>query len=393
MSAEFDAMRRKVRFLLPWVAVSRKSDLYKQNPEGPRDECWSPAARSFNDGYRCRSLKMTKERVQVPYYSTHAIEQLEKAIATVRKDMPGINAMHSVAVRLLRESAKFALPNCAELIDMTQIRQVHVDMARLPYPVVALESTWLLPDGQGGDKSQGLRSSRRIALCMTLTPEIADLLPDTQEFLKEEQGGVLVLPVCWEDATNRWRLPLGGVFVPHRNEVSDYVPNEAGPVLRRVANGLVDAGLPLRQLKTFRVSPFIFLPEAFEHAAHHETCEQLAARIMDDARDEVAMMLQTCAVLNCSNVSMPEINAPKMLNKKREAKGKPPFFSYRVLQLEAPVARAGKERAGHHASPLGHLRRGHIRRLQGRTVWVRPALVNLSESAEVIPKDYALRSL
>lgn len=337
---------------------------------------------------------MTRERIQPLNYSTHAIEQLDAASANVRRDMPVVREMHRVVASLLRESVKFVLPNRAELIDMTEIRQAHVDMARLPYPVVALESTWFLPDGEGGDKSEGLRSSRRIALCMTLTPELTERFPDTRMYLKEEQGGVLVLPLSWEDASNRWILPLGGVFVPHQNEVSDYVPGEVGPITRMVSDHFIEAGVPLRQLKAFKVSPFILLPEVFERAAQRKTFEQIAAQVMKDTRDEVTMLLQTCVVLNCSNVTAPEIAAPKMLNKKRTSKGKPPFFNYRVLQVDAPRAGGGAEGGGgSHASPRGHLRRGHIRRLEERTVWVRPALVNPSATGEMIHKDYSVRPL
>ena len=47
-----------------------------------------------------------------------------------------------------------------------------------------------------------------------------------------------------------------------------------------------------------------------------------------------------------TNVTVPEIAAPKMLNKKRVAKGKQPFFSYRVLQIEAPRGESDRRRWG-----------------------------------------------
>ena len=93
-----------------------------------------------------------------------------------------------------------------------------------------------------------------------------------------------------------------------------------------------------------------------------------------------------------TNVTVPEITAPKMLNKKRVAKGKQPFFSYRVLQIQAPRGVRAVAGGGGHAAPRAHLRRGHIRRLEERTVWVRPAMVNLGASAVLgaVGKDYAL---
>ena len=91
----------------------------------------------------------TEERVKPLNYCTQAIEQLESGMRTVRKDMPGILHAHHVLVRLLRESVKFILPNCAELVDMGEIRQAHLDLARLPFPVVALESPWVFVGNEG----------------------------------------------------------------------------------------------------------------------------------------------------------------------------------------------------------------------------------------------------
>lgn len=64
----------------------------------------------------------TEERVKPLNYCMQAIEQLESGMRTVRKDMPGILHAHHVLVRLLRESVKFILPKCAELVDMGEIR-------------------------------------------------------------------------------------------------------------------------------------------------------------------------------------------------------------------------------------------------------------------------------
>lgn len=332
------------------------------------------------------------EKIRPLHYCVNAIEQLEAAIPTIRKDMPGIRSAHHLLVDLLRESVKFLLPNRAELIDMTELRQAHVDMARLPYPVVALESTWFLPDGEGSDKTSGIRSSRRIALCATMTAELAQRLPDAAEFLRDEHGGVLVIPLYWDDAMARWRPPMGGVFVPYLNEVSQYVPGEACEITRMVSEPFIELGLPMRQLKQFRVMPFVLLPEMVEFALEHQSRERVVASILQDAREELSMMIQTGVVLNCSNVTMPEVKAPKMLNSKRASKGKQPFFNYRVLQVEAPKASISSGGGGgQHASPQGHLRRGHIRRLENRTVWVRPALVNPSTTGEMIHKDYAVR--
>lgn len=227
---------------------------------------------------------------------------------------------------------------------------------------------------------------------MTMRAEVARWLPDTHCFLKEAGGGVVVIPVYWDDRTAEWNLPLGGAFVPYENEVSDYVPGEASLTSRLQIAPYLEAGLPPRKLRQFRVAPFILMAEMHMNAVGSSSVAEVMARILRDTSDEVSMLLQTGVVLNCANVTTAEIAAPKMLNKKRKAKGKTPFFSYRVLQVIAPRESNGSGGGGRHASPRAHLRRGHIRRLEEKTVWVRPAMVNPGAGASVgtVQKEYAI---
>ncbi len=330
-----------------------------------------------------------EERIQALRYSTHVIEQLQSEIRTVRKDMPGIQHAHHVQIKLLRESVKFILPNCAELVDMGELRQAHLDLARLPFPVVALESPWVFVGNEGEDKPGCRRSTKRIALCIAMGPELAEMLPDTERFLEEEHGGVVVYSLYWNDATSRWVLPMGGLFVPHENEVAAYSPGEA-TLLERLSNdSLLEADPANTKPRKFNIAPTVLMPEKFGHFCEELGLEQTLACIVRETRDEVTAYLQASVMLNCANVRIADVAAPNLLNKKRKAKGKPPFFNYHVLQVEAP--RSGSVGAGgHHASPRGHLRRGHIRRLQDRMVWVRPAFVNPSATGEMIHKDYSL---
>jgi hypothetical protein len=328
--------------------------------------------------------------VQPLNYATHAIEQLSSDRQRAILTNPELGALYDTVIELLSESIKFILPNCAELIDMSELRQAHVDMARLPYPVVAFEATWGLPQGPPSNTLTGERSTRRIALCMTLTAELALRVPGAEAFLDEAGGGVLVIPIGWNDAHGCWKMPLGGVFVPHQNEVADYVPGETCLLTRMTSERIVDAGVPVNQLKTLRVLPFNLIPSVVRAGAGYSE-ERIAAMVIGDARDEIAMLLQACVVLNCSNVQAATLTAPVALNRKRVAKGKQPFFDYRVLQVGAPRGRSDQVTGRHHASPLSHLRRGHIRRLEGKTVWVRPTVVNPGGEAAT-PKAYAVRT-
>ncbi len=63
----------------------------------------------------------------------------------------------------------------------------------------------------------------------------------------------------------------------------------------------------------------------------------------------------------------------------------------KVLPLSDERREAGEGVAGgNHASPRMHLRRGHLRRLENKVIWVRPAMVNAGSNAGAVLKDYAV---
>lgn len=105
------------------------------------------------------------------------------------------------------------------------------------------------------------------------------------------------------------------------------------------------------------------------------------------------MMIQACSVLNCDNIIAPDIKADKVMNRTRISNGKEPFFSYKVLQLNSdaqpPNNGAGKILNGH-ASPRMHLRRGHLRRLENKTIWIRHTMVNAGSKLGAVVKDYKI---
>lgn len=110
-----------------------------------------------------------------------------------------------------------------------------------------------------------------------------------------------------------------------------------------------------------------------------------------EAANAIMGVARAIEVFSCCNVATVEHKPPAFINKKRIAKGKVPFFSYRTLHIkeEESDAKCGHT-TGSHASPRLHLRRGHIRRLQdGRRTWVRATLVG-DKSKGFAAKDYAV---
>lgn len=98
--------------------------------------------------------------------------------------------------------------------------------------------------------------------------------------------------------------------------------------------------------------------------------------------------------LSARGTSQRKVEEPRKLNKKREAKGRQPLYSYKVLKVEgvSPSGRFRKE-GNVRSSPRLHWRRGHVRTLRsGAKVPVQAALVG-DPALGFADKDYILSNI
>jgi len=119
--------------------------------------------------------------------------------------------------------------------------------------------------------------------------------------------------------------------------------------------------------------------------------EQDSGQLDEQCRSVLDFSLQSMFVLSCSNVETVD-NAPsKMLNKMRAKQGKPLINSHKTLVIKSENTASNTNNGGTHASPRVHLRRGHIRRLPTKNVWVQPCVVG-DKSKGIVTKDYKWQS-
>lgn len=335
------------------------------------------------------------DHVQALNYCAHAIEDLRETESMFRSLAPkSAVALHRI-VEMLQSSVKFILPNCCNLVDPAEMRQAHLDLVRLPFPCIAFEAPWdKEEDGPEhiGDFKQ-TPATKRIALCWEAHSEFEILPGLNSEVLNAfPEGGVFILPIYWGPEQKQWTVTMGGSFIPYGGEIRDLAMDQQLPATRIAHAAKIQADQANQKGKEFRAEPFYVLPEFFEEAASvYGDREKAYAQIILDCHDETMVLIQACSVINCANVTTAEVPAPAALNKKRREKGKQPFFSYKVLQLTEDRKSSGQSGAkGQHNSPRMHLRRGHLRRLENKVVWVRPAMVNAESRSGVVLKDYAV---
>ncbi|HGO6075405.1 TPA: hypothetical protein ACK3Q6_008062 [Burkholderia cepacia] len=331
-------------------------------------------------------------------YCSDAIDDIRNTVKSTRSVMPYTSQHASVLVDLLQNAVKFILPNCAALIDDFTLRESHLELFRLPYPVVAFEATWE-KEGEAETMLNGYaqgKSSKRIALCWE-QEEAARYFKGYNPFpyldaAKASEvfrsGGVFVYPVYYDDKTRIWSFAAGGTFMPRDFLMT--AETKRMPASDIIKGALSEVGRFKKAAGEFRAEPFILMPELFEALViQGRDFDRALAQVALDSSDEVTAAVQACSVLNCANVRTSEVAPSRAANALRAAKGKRPFFTYKVLEVSADRGRGGSA-TGSHASPRMHLRRGHLRRLDGKVVWVRAAMVNAKSTDGVVAKDYSL---
>ncbi|MBR8186560.1 hypothetical protein C6Q14_27200 [Burkholderia ambifaria] len=330
-------------------------------------------------------------------YCTHAIEDLKETAKNARIGGLTVTASRlETVIQMLSAAPKFLLPNCAELIDTENVRETHLELLRLPYPVTVFEAPWRKDDVIPAATVAGVQeslSTRRIALCWEMTEDHVPVrglreIPLFREHYPE--GGVFIYPIYYSDELKSWNPGAGGTFVPREFRIPEgHAPTRMTQMMRDVKES---TGRLHRNAVEHFAEPFVLLHEMFDVivAESHGDVDAAFARLTYDANDEVHMAIQACAVLNCANIGTVDVHPKPAMNARRLATRRPPFFTYKVLQLTAGKPTSGGKGSGSHAAPRTHLRRGHIRRLEDRVTWVRPAVVNAGSERGVVAKDYRI---
>ena len=259
----------------------------------------------------------------------------------------------------LQGGVKFVIPDANMIFDGGDTTR-GMELVRLPYPVTVLEYE---VEGLIGDEQ--VCAPKRIALCISPSSPSLDaiegLFCDHQSELptRDDEDGIYI--VAMFELAGAW-------FVP---PVLSLVRSEPDPISnpRRTASNS-------RWAQRFRMLP---LPIEASLQSYSGTDKQITDELLQDVHDEVNAAVAFCKLMNCSNVHEQVIPAPRAINAARARKGKLPLFEYRTLVVD--VTAIPRDRSDSHAesseraSPRQHLRRGHIRRIADRVVWVNAAVV------------------
>jgi hypothetical protein len=276
-------------------------------------------------------------------YCAHAIEDLRRYSKhpECRPDVRGLCAM---LVAEIEQSVKFKMPDCGDLLgwqemnpprELGELIATYAQPFRLPYETIAIEYS--------------VRNNPNGAANFDASVVVAKQIGDA-------------ISISYAS-----RATVNGLKV--------WAPGDFGCSL------YADGGIGYGGL----------IPDAQAILDSLHTWEAKMARIGDEMGWEIRAVVQLVAALACRNVAQRVIHPSSAINKKRARSGKQPFYSYRILEIGEGDQAAESGAGGSHASPRVHLRRGHIRRLPDRNVWVNACVVG-NKAMGMVTKDYAFRS-
>jgi hypothetical protein len=291
-------------------------------------------------------------------YVSHAIDDLRKMIKEIGVQGSPIQKearpVLQLTIGLLQKSEKFLMPPDGLLLDFNDVQEKYRDLIRLPFPIVALEFP-TTPTRNGG-------STKGIVLAWSgglhLSP---DNLSDFDAFEKKEV--IAFTNFFYSERQKCWQ-PSPYVFWFHKDHLS-------------IENKKISKGFALSEMYGGLFSEMIEeMP-----LSRREFEEDMNLKFGMDA------LLEFVVTVNCENVVQETLLPSNVLNKKRVANAKEPFFSCKVLTI--PGGNFDESNGdGSHASPRIHLRRGHIRRLAtGKVTWVKHTIVGSAERG-VVDKTY-----
>jgi len=319
-------------------------------------------------------------------YAAQAERALRDAALEHAKRMPFDSKVLSGIAKGIGAAQHFALPDAGILFN-DRLRGLERQALRLPYPKITVEY-FMPPTDLPADTP--VYAPKRVALAEELRWDVLRGLmrklvrPESwnEEYAKRFPDDALLIMVTsvfisagvWFPAPLAWIIPS--------------VDWKGGPDLEERSYTFGDTWATER----VNIAGFAWplLPETMEIIGADPSDDRTFQALVHDVAQEVRGVLELCEALTCSNVRadpLERIDAAK--NARRVRDGKLPLYETKVLTIDVAGGKPGVHGHAHgdRASPRQHLRRGHIRRLESRNVWVNAAVVG-SAGAGRIDKAY-----
>ena len=299
-------------------------------------------------------------------YAAQAEYDLLKVAKMLKKN--GLNEdakMTELMSSFIENSIHFSVPDNGKILD-DKLRGITGQSVRLPFQRITIE--YHVPLGGVYQDYAPSMSSKRLVMAQEIENNNKEIW-------------IQILAACYSDKHKSWSPSCIGWFMPSLWD-SLYTETKVIPQYGDLEGNPKIHG-----------KPFNWLKQICKKREDEVGVENALRGNMHDIAQEMSVLLEFCEALSCSNVTHEPIEKINpAVNARRIRDGKLPIYETRCLVINAgkQSAPSGEYKGNStHVSPRQHLRRGHIRRLPDKNIWVNSCVVG-DKSNGVIDKSYSV---
>ena len=306
-------------------------------------------------------------KITAKNYAAQAEKYLLNAIKNYPIDELEKNLIKNRFLYKIKDAIHFSVPDNGTIFD-DNLKGIRGEELRLPFPTITIEYTSVELHENINDGYD--KSSKRLIFATELTKdEVKSWYGNITRNYDLGDKCICIFTAYFIDKYNTWEFSPFGFVIPTKWDTQNFLRTKGENGIFGNLIILSNDILKLCNVKT---------KEDFDKLSN-ECCE------------ESNILLEFLEAISCSNVGykpIEEIN--HKLNIKRINQGKLPFYETYTLVIDSKeITESSNTFGGTHRSPRQHLRRGHIRRLPTKKVWVNSAIIGNSKNG-IIQKDYAV---
>ena len=279
---------------------------------------------------------------------------------------PHAKQMMGATALLIKKAPKFYVPQIGHVISEEDYRLAEEDHINLPYPVIALLSEcWVhdLPTNNDTDTKKRRKEMKKL-----LTDEGVPFNTwKISVFMqREKNANIIGSSTVMDPDTHQWAC------VPVSVQIYKTPHPQGG----------------FRYAGSFHGDP------ATTEILSHDFAKGKEQAILNDFDEDAGCLMALNKLLSIHDATTVKVSVPPKLAKKHAKKHQDTSdYSYHVLKIGGEVwDNPYVMGAGDKGGVRSHLRRGHIRRLEHKNVWVRSAYVHGSVEG-FVEKDYQVGEL
>ncbi len=314
----------------------------------------------------------SKSDITAKNYASDAVEHLSKMVKRLDKDKFKTDIiMANQIIKDLTEAVHFVMPDGGSILD-NSLKGIADMKIRLPYPTISVE--YYIEQNQSDFDSLLSYSPKRVIIAKEVPTAIINERIPVPDELKDFEHIILMSSLFFSKNANCWLPSIIGFLIPCQWDFGKEM----------LSDRYKYKGIP-----AFSSATVPMFPDLFKHAVNGKE----ALRMLEiDLTQEVKVLLELIEALSCSNVKESIHQEASKKNAQRIKSHKKPIWETKFLTLvvNEKQDKKIKDSMTSHASPRQHLRRGHIRRLPSKNIWVNSCVVGNIENGK-IEKQYKIK--